>query len=494
MRTTFFPTRIVDVGVPGVDVNPVLIENAQLSEPYVALSHQWGASGLPKTTLANIEQRTKGIPLAELTNTMKDAISIVRRLGYRYLWIDVLCIIQDANDDWLAESAKMSEVFRSAILTLAVADSQEHSDGIFRDRRAECIRPIRFEEFRMPRRIRSWFDGEGALYILPSSEKVGKGVRPRGPLDSRGWVLQEQLLSPRILYYGAGELFWDCISGSASESCPDSSSLLRDDKSNETWALKLIRKAIAEGDNIESIRVHMSDAWMELITNYSSRKLTKPSDKLVAIEGILDAIRRIFGRDAIIAGMWRHGLWRQLSWWSKSVRVDLTEKPNSSRFVAPSWSWLSADGSVGYNNTLDRRAETVEFRELVSAVQIEAVQAAVFSRQGKINGELRLSGYTFPYRLQADDLRKPAWRRFNRRHLNTGQWWLDEKLTLPQEITCLVLAEDEFTKMLICLCLVPLQKSQNVFKRVGLCHWEGMRHDVHNFIKSQPEKRVVTLV
>jgi hypothetical protein len=59
----------------------------------------------------------------------------------------------------------------------------------------------------MSRKARSWFDGEGCLYILPATAKVAQGVRLRGPLDSRGWIRQEQILSSRILYYGRGGLF-----------------------------------------------------------------------------------------------------------------------------------------------------------------------------------------------------------------------------------------------------------------------------------------------
>ena len=75
----------------------------------------------------------------------------------------VICIIQDSKNDWLAESAKMSDVFRSAVLTIAVADSEDHSEGIFRPRTAHCPRPVRFEEFRLPRRVRSWYRLDGRL-------------------------------------------------------------------------------------------------------------------------------------------------------------------------------------------------------------------------------------------------------------------------------------------------------------------------------------------
>jgi hypothetical protein len=105
--SNFFPTRIIDVSVQ----EPTLVERISVFEPYVALSHQWGGSELPRTTLANIQQRRSSISWQELSKNIQDAVSIVRGLGFRYLWIDVMGIIQDSEDDWLAESAKMADVF-----------------------------------------------------------------------------------------------------------------------------------------------------------------------------------------------------------------------------------------------------------------------------------------------------------------------------------------------------------------------------------------------
>jgi hypothetical protein len=48
-----------------------------------------------------------GIPLSSLPKTFLDAIVVTKALGLRYLWIDSLCIIQDDEDDWLAESKTM---------------------------------------------------------------------------------------------------------------------------------------------------------------------------------------------------------------------------------------------------------------------------------------------------------------------------------------------------------------------------------------------------
>jgi hypothetical protein len=465
----------------------MLVEGASLLGPYVALSHQWGDAELPKTTLANIQQRRRSISRAALSKTIQDAISIVRELGFRYLWIDVLCIIQDSESDWLNQSATMGDVFRSAVLTLAVADSKDHSEGIFRPRQAQCVRPIRFEDFRMSRRIRSWFDGEGCLYLIPGTQKVAQGVRPRGPLDSRGWILQEQMLSPRILYYGRGELFWECIELSASESCPVSACLLSDDNSAESWAFRLLRKTISASADMAVAESRVQDAWMEFVKNYSARTHTYQSDKFVAIEGILSSMGRIYD-DPIVAGMWKRNLWRQLTWWMEAPQSGSNRSP---RFTAPSWSWLNTQSSVFYHNTL-RFGEGSDFKDLVSSVEIQNVTTETVARDAEIRGTLTVAGETFPHVLTADDFKTPAWRFFHRRGMNKARWWLDEGLKLPTDILCLILAQDATTKMLVCLCLLPVE-GESLYKRVGLCHWDGLQHSVPRFTKAELVKQEITI-
>jgi hypothetical protein len=493
LRSGFFPTRVVDLGSSETIKEPMILERANILEPFVALSHRWGQHGLPKTTLSNISDRKRSLSVTTLSKTMQEVFTVVKKLGFRYVWIDALCIIQDSRDDWLIESAKMSDVFSAAVLTLAVADSDDHSTGLFRPRQARCVRPVRFEKFCLPRKARLWFEGEGVLYLMPSSPKVNKGIRPRGPLDSRGWVLQEQILSPRIPYYGNGELFWDCINLSASESSPVSASLLEDEKSAETWALKFIRRAITGTDGASIDQKYLKDAWLNLVINYTSRNLTYPTDKLVAIEGIVVSIQRIF-YEAIAAGLWKEGLWRQLTWWSTSPRPASSLQSDGLGFLAPSWSWLNARGPINYHNSIPHSKGSSEFRELTSSIQVINIRTETIMRESEIQGELTVIGYCFPYLLTPNDCRTRAWKGFHKKTLNKGQWFLDDTFELPLKIECLILAEDYDLKVLVCLCMIPSPKRDDSFCRIGLCHWDGLLHDVERFTECAPTKRKLTIV
>ncbi|KAF1964057.1 HET-domain-containing protein, partial [Bimuria novae-zelandiae CBS 107.79] len=76
-----------------------------------------------KLTTATERSLRSGITIEELPPTFRDAINIVRRIGYRYIWIDSLCIFQDSLDDWTHESRKIGHIYRGSICTIAALAS-----------------------------------------------------------------------------------------------------------------------------------------------------------------------------------------------------------------------------------------------------------------------------------------------------------------------------------------------------------------------------------
>jgi hypothetical protein len=102
---------------------------------YIALSYTWGDDGERFTTTSgNVERLgTKGgikdvldkIPLA-----LKDAITLVRNLGERYLWVDSLCIVQDSQDSWKLNANIMDKAYGHAYLTVCAADDPDATAGL----------------------------------------------------------------------------------------------------------------------------------------------------------------------------------------------------------------------------------------------------------------------------------------------------------------------------------------------------------------------------
>lgn len=66
---------------------------------YLALSYVWGGVLQYKLTEHNLDALSMEFSLRpeHLTTTMRDAITLTKQLGERYLWVDPLCLIQDST-------------------------------------------------------------------------------------------------------------------------------------------------------------------------------------------------------------------------------------------------------------------------------------------------------------------------------------------------------------------------------------------------------------
>ena len=87
------PTRVVAVG--NANTSPKLLCTQGERAEYLALSHCWGTEQNFTTTTATLSERTRGIAWADLPKSFQDAITLARTLGFSYVWIDSLCILQD---------------------------------------------------------------------------------------------------------------------------------------------------------------------------------------------------------------------------------------------------------------------------------------------------------------------------------------------------------------------------------------------------------------
>lgn len=219
------PSRILDVSPAGPTSEPVLVECSGERDDYITLSHRWGGSNVITTTRATLSIRKSGIPIAEMPKTFIDAVKIVRALGFRYLWIDSLCIVQDDLEDWEAEAEKMGQIYQESSLTISAVMATSANTGCFPDG------PIsRYDAIHRPCPIGTLHCNlehtphSDKLYIFPEREPEKSRqdtMRPRGPLDTRGWVLQEEIFSSRLLSFCHQGVFWECMEMDASEICPD---------------------------------------------------------------------------------------------------------------------------------------------------------------------------------------------------------------------------------------------------------------------------------
>ncbi|KAL8919614.1 MAG: hypothetical protein Q9172_004917 [Xanthocarpia lactea] len=405
-----------------------------------------------------IETFTKGIDMASLPRTFRDAIFACRKFGVRYLWIDALCIMQDSEQDWKTESAKMQYVYSNAFLTLAANASSDSTGGLFQERKPSLVNPVI---------VNPTWEGTTSKGYVVIPRQFWKYNVSDSPLNQRAWVLQERYLSPRVLHFGETQLLWECRTQDCCETYPDGLPNVAEDlytrfKGTDFEADgRLLRRANvndsqkrAEGapdkdavdseeeissgqteqENIEegsrssesgsdqgvgsklresnlddvndnvgpgfcsndnlvnegNTRLDTKKAyrptpnanlngyyiWARLLEKYCRSKLTKESDRLVAISGLAQEMQARLN-DKYLAGLWESILPSQLLWRIESftpslildfnadsgkeakLKTELNSKASTdpkkqadpvgarpSYRRAPSWSWAAIEGPI----------------------------------------------------------------------------------------------------------------------------------------------------
>ncbi|KAF2645972.1 HET-domain-containing protein [Massarina eburnea CBS 473.64] len=314
---------------------------------YVSLSYCWGRSRQFTTTRATIEERKRGIIIADIPTTYQDIIFLTRALNIRYLWIDSLCICQDEHLDWERESAKMLQTYSNAYLTVAASRAKDSAQGFLGPRQHT------FVELEYTRGDIKGKASVSSLSLREESYKTDYIYLPEEPLSQRAWSLQERVLSHRVLIYATNQMFFECNEGFRSEdglAFPRRHTCVHKSFGIE----KLDKEAKPPVPGSKPTKTVMIQGWYDLLHQYGPRKLSHATDKLPALSGLASLYAERIGSD-YLAGLWRDHLIEGLVWRSPSFRrVDT--------YRAPSWSWASGDGypAIGLRYGYSELAEVVD--------------------------------------------------------------------------------------------------------------------------------------
>ncbi|PMD33608.1 hypothetical protein L207DRAFT_382190, partial [Hyaloscypha variabilis F] len=105
---------------------------------YLTLSYCWGEGYHFKLTPAKPDIFLKSIALSDLPQTLLDAVAITARLGYEYIWIDALCIMQTDAQAWSEEKLEdlrnMGKVCKNSECTIAALAAKFSDEGCFTSR------------------------------------------------------------------------------------------------------------------------------------------------------------------------------------------------------------------------------------------------------------------------------------------------------------------------------------------------------------------------
>ncbi|RYP37982.1 hypothetical protein DL767_002710 [Monosporascus sp. MG133] len=317
---------------------------------YAALSYCWGGEQVHKTTTENLPRYSLNVQWENLPKTIQDAVKVTAALGIEYLWVDSICIVQDDGDDKAREIAHMPSIYNGATVTIVAATAKAAKDGFLHDRDPHTLMGGAFSlPFRCP-------DGRiGSVYL----SKIGN-LEFDEHIDTRAWTLQEAYLSTRLLRFGNKQCSLTCQCSPSKPRIVDGWKLGQEydvrhveniiflstlNVEDDVPALKHFYKSTYgtdleyDVDARETVHGDFIDMWRDLVEAYTTRSLSVPGDRCLAISGLADRIAPIL-KTRYVAGHWEKFLPADLLW-----RVE-TPQPKPRAYQGPSWSWTSVNGSV----------------------------------------------------------------------------------------------------------------------------------------------------
>jgi hypothetical protein len=316
------PTRLLDLGM-GPNTRTRLRFTRGESGIYCALSYCWGGERQPTTTKANLIARMAGLETSGLPATIHDAIFVARSLGFRYLWVDALCIVQDDPADKKAEIKAMGSIYYGAALIISASSSSAVSQG-FLHPRIEAI------SIRLPFSLSKDLTGTIVL-VANNMERI-----ETEPLQQRGWALQKHVLARRLVIFCTNEVLFRCC-----------------------HRLEPIQESNIDYTGLDhflpsTYSLHTSDRmsqylrrnyWQDIVRNYSVRKFSKPEDRVNALISVATELSKSWD-DIYLMGLWRDYFIYHLAWrvWKSA---DCRTQSNN----LPTWTWLSVNASttITYN-------------------------------------------------------------------------------------------------------------------------------------------------
>lgn len=98
-----------------------------------------GHQGVYTLTQKDLNLLHNDIPIEKLSKTFQDALFTTLKLGFHFIWIDSLCIIQDLEDDWLKESSQMGRIYKHSSCNIAATGFSDGQHGLFVERDPEAL-------------------------------------------------------------------------------------------------------------------------------------------------------------------------------------------------------------------------------------------------------------------------------------------------------------------------------------------------------------------
>ncbi|KDR84391.1 hypothetical protein GALMADRAFT_711074 [Galerina marginata CBS 339.88] len=340
--TPELPTRVLDVGMPNGTTEPRLILSLGQAALYATLSYCWGGQVPLVTTSESLNQHLSCLPFATLPQTFKDAVTVTRQLGLQYLWIDALCILQDSTQDWEQQCALIPRIYRDSTVTISAVAAPISGAGFLGPRRPLLTGQLHIEN--------DYINQNGELSYWGPDENAQSGPIPEdSQMKTRGWVFQERLLSRRVLYFGRKQMYWECYTHVRYECLS---------RPFTDW--QLIRGEVEKVSfQLRDTKNDWPDYWLEVVETYSKLNLTFRKDKLPALSGVASEMQKIF-RGKYMAGLWLNNIAQEMCWYTPYKDLERPKTASADLplpYVAPTWSWASAEHGIKFHKSESFRAD-----------------------------------------------------------------------------------------------------------------------------------------
>lgn len=319
----------------------------------------------------NLQSWKIAIPVHQLKPAIKDAMMTALRLGFSYIWVDSLCIVQNDEADLGREIMDMGRLYKASSCTIAADAADQPAAGCFIDERD--VRPITTYDVELEL-------GQITRHSISLSWYTGTDAVRGSVLHKRGWVFQERFASPRILHFGKQQLHWECLETEASEVFPNGRPVTSEEGRTPHQAMELSelrpREALLPStrESYETVRrmlCHTFDSsalapeelaifsvhkqWSTVVEEYTECNMSFDMDRLRGLLGIAT----MSGLSLDLRtwyGLWHSTLPLSLLWAPGESSIEEDATPSSRRRindVAPSWSWASISGPIIFLETAD---------------------------------------------------------------------------------------------------------------------------------------------
>ncbi|KAL6405969.1 heterokaryon incompatibility protein [Ilyonectria robusta] len=309
---------------------------------YATLSYVWGVENQPVTATKQVVEKARldkdgGPWIAEssLPQALQDAVELTRHLNLKFLWIDVLCIIQDDPADHIQEMAKLLGIYKNAAICIRPANIGNIHQSFLRNKGPYSPSPV----------CSVHITGLGRQdvtlkFTIKENDGESDMKRYNGPLRRRSWTKAESFVSSRrITITPHNEMTYHCPAWAQGTTLNESFNKHHYYESGRLSTVMQCSELSEPNWRVEN--------WCHLVSDVCVGEISKPEDRIEMLNSI--------AQDPVWEDQYMYGLWRKKARELLTWRLDgpYNQLPTRRLNQAPTWSWASTSARICYDPLKD---------------------------------------------------------------------------------------------------------------------------------------------